>query len=246
MSSLLAVFLAVALASNGPATIELGGLRKAQAVVNLDGDQYEIKVRFLSVTCFDQSTNQEMNLSVGRSLALQALARHLTARPNVELIVSGARTTETALAGRNYSLTLKAPRDGVKIVEGPGTSDKGSAAAPAVAGTELASGRGLTRRAQYEQTIAQLNTILRNEFNRLNAEAAPDRPSSAQLESFEKKVTTTFEQLAQEIKDDIELTNLGSDLDTDAKAKGEKDQLLESLAAARQRLLAELKGQNSR
>src|SRR6516162_6945625 len=76
MKTYLAV-LAIALTSAEPDTIDLGGLRKVQATINAADENYSIQVHFLAVACFDQATNREMNLGLGRSFAFQALARHL-------------------------------------------------------------------------------------------------------------------------------------------------------------------------
>jgi hypothetical protein len=240
--SLLLGLLLVTLES--PETVDLGGLRKAQAVVNLDGDQFEIKVQFLPVKCFDKTTNQEMNLGVGRGLALQALARHMAGKRSVNLVVSGARTVESSLSGKTFMLTLRVPREGVKIVDAADTGGT-SAAVPEGERAEAshADTSKLTRRGEYEQTIAELGIVLGKELKQIQAEAGPDKPSSERIDSFRKKLQTSFDQLAQVIKDDIELTSIGSDLDSTSKS--EKDQLLDALSAARDRLARKLDGATS-
>jgi hypothetical protein len=80
--------------------------------------------------------------------------------------------------------------------------------------------------------------LLRREWKRTRAEVAPDAPPGERAEAFRRKLSASFDQLAREIQGDLELTNLGSDLDPDSK--GEKDQLLASLKGEREGLLREL------
>jgi hypothetical protein len=219
-------------------TIELGGVRKVQAVVQADDDNYSVQVQFLAVSCFDQATNREMNLGLGRSFAFQALARRLAGKGNAELVVSGARTTSGEQSGKSFSVILQVPRSGVKVVA---KSESAPEAKPADTDTETvrlqtSDAAPLTRKEQYEKMIAQLSLVLHKDIKRARTQAAPAAPAT--LEALQKKANETFAQLEHEIRDDLELTNLGSDLDP--AAKGDKDQLLATLASTREKLLQEL------
>jgi hypothetical protein len=55
---------------------------------------------------------------------------------------------------------------------------------------------------------------------------------------LKKRLNDTFGKLEEEIRGDLELTNLGSDLDP--SNKGDRDQLLDSLSKMRQKLQQEL------
>jgi hypothetical protein len=224
------------LAAADPPADPAGGPRRVEAVVRTEDDAFAIQVRFLAIGCFDNTTNRDMNLGLGRSYALQALARQLSDKQKVELVVSGARTTGSELNGKFFSLTMRVPRTGVKVVEasaGTASGDQGESVQRATLDTSTG-----TPKARYEIMITQLGKLHREEWNRLQAAAGRDAPSAEKIETFRKKLATSFEQLAGEIKDDLELTNIGSDLDPDAK--GEKDQLLASLKSEREKLLRQL------
>jgi hypothetical protein len=244
MTSLLAFFALALMAADEPQTIDLGGLRQVKAVIRRDRQNYAIDVHFLPVSCFDKVTNQEMNVSLGRSFALQALARHLSDKPSVELVVSGARTTAGVASGKLFAVSVQVPRDGVQVVDKP----EGVTESPAEASGDAARDRSerassdpstLTRKGQYDAMIAELGKMLDKDLRRLRAETAPERPAAERVDAFQKKLDGAFDRLAQEIKSDLELTNLGSDLDPELK--GDKDALLARVARARERLIQQLK-----
>jgi hypothetical protein len=218
-------------------TIDLGGLRKVQATVSAADENYRIQVRFLAVACFDQATNREMNLGLGRSFAFQALARHLAGKGDAELVVSGARTTASEQSSKSFTMTLEVPRAGVQIVARethalPAKPDEHAADAPEVVTTDSST---LTRKGQYEKMIAELGALLQKEIKALRAESAP---ATEKVDALKKRLSETFGKLEQEIRGDLELTNLGSDLDPNNK--GDRDQLLDNLAKMREKIQHEL------
>jgi len=229
--------LAIALAGTDGDTIDLGGLRKVQATVSAADENYSIQVHFLAVACFDQATNREMNLGLGRSFAFQALARHLAGKGDVELVVSGARTIGSEQSGTSFSMTLAVPRAGVQIAAKDAHSsaakhDEQASDAPEVVTTDSSV---LTRKGQYEKMIVELGVMLQKEIKASRA----DTPTAAdRLDALRKRLNATFGKLEQEIRGDPELTNLGSDLDPNSK--GDRDQLLDGLAKMRQKLHHEL------
>jgi hypothetical protein len=229
--------LATALAVTDADTIDLGGLRNVQATVTAADENYRIQVRFLAVACFDQATNREMNLGLGRSFAFQALARRLVGQGDTELVVSGARTTQSEQSGKSFSMTLEVPRAAVQIVakdahsSTPKSDDHGTDAAELV----TADSSALTRKGQYEKMISELGVMLQKEIKALHAETTP---AAEKVDALKKRLNETFGKLEQEIRTDLELTNLGSDLDPNNK--GDRDQLLDNLAKTRQKIQQEL------
>jgi hypothetical protein len=228
------------LAAGAPPAADSGGLRQVRTAVETVGEDYRIQVRFLAVACFDRATNQEMNLELGRSFALEALARRLSRKERVELLVSGARTTDGKQDGKTFALTVQVPRAGVKVVDPREASDrtKSEQADGEVIQQASADPSTGSRKGQYEKMILQLSQLLRKEWKRIGSEAGQDAPGVGKVEVFRKKVASSFDQLAAEVRNDLELTNLGSDLDPDSK--GEKDQLLATLKAEREALLRKL------
>jgi hypothetical protein len=229
--------LAIALAVADAVTIDLGGPRKVQATVTATDDSYSIQVHFLAVACFDQATNRDMNLGLGRSFAFQGLARHLAGKGDVELIVSGARTIGSDQSGKSFSMTLQVPRAGVQVVakdaNSPGSKpDEHASDASELVTTDTSA---LTRKGQYEKMIAELGAMLQREIKALRADATP---AAEKVDALKKRLNDTFGKLEQEIRGDLELTNLGSDLDP--SNKGDRDQLLDGLTKMRQKLQQEL------
>jgi hypothetical protein len=228
------------LATGAPPAADSGGLRQVRTTVETVGEDYRIQVRFLAVACFDRATNQEMNLGLGRSFALEALARRLSGKDKVELLVSGARTTDSRQDGKTFTLTVQVPQAGVKVVDsrearGGTKSEEAEAEVVQQAGADSSTG---SRKGQYEKMIHQLGRLLGKEWQRIRSEAGQDAPPAEKVEAFQKKTATAFDKLAAEIGNDLELTNLGSDLDPDSK--GEKDQLLAVLKREREALLRKL------
>jgi hypothetical protein len=226
-------------------TIDLGGLRQVQVNLRTPEDNYELQVRFLSVTCFDQATNQEMNLGLGRSYALQALATNLAGKQNVDVEVSGARTASSGHSGKFFTMVLLVPRNGVRLIEhaeatASNEAGKGGGDASTKSLDRAGSDGGvLSRKGQYDREISQLGRLLGKELKQLKDDAGSSGLSASQADGFRSRINTAFDQLASEIQGDLELTNLGSDLDP--SAKGDKDKLLDALAATRSKLLQELK-----
>jgi hypothetical protein len=230
----------LSLATGAPPAADSGGLRQVRAAVETAGDDYRIQVRFLAVACFDRATNQEMNLELGRSFALEALARRLSGKEKVELLVSGARTIDSRQDGKMFALTVQVPRTGVKVVEvreASGTTKSEQTDGEAVQQAS-ADASNASRKGQYEKMILQLGQVLRKEWKRIGSQAGQDAPPAEKVEAFRKKIATSFDQLAAEVRNDLELTNLGSDLDPDSK--GEKDQLLATLKREREALLRKI------
>jgi hypothetical protein len=217
---------ALSCAADGDERIELGGLRRACALVRMVDADYRIDVRMTPVTAFDESTNGAMNRAIARSCALQALARHLSKKPSVYLAVSGARIVNSRGDARSFELTLLVPKDGVNVL------DRRPAPDGEKQETILADPTLFNRGAEYAQTIFQLERALDGALDSLKA---TDR---SKFESLARKVDTAYARLGKEIRADLELSDIGSDLDPDDKS--EREQVLARLARSRQRLKARL------
>jgi hypothetical protein len=221
--------------------LELGGPRQVHARIGVVENDYEVRVSMLAVQCFDDATNLDVNRSLARSFALQALARHLGKGPPVTMTVLGARLGRSGLAGKSFTLTLRVPRDGAKVSDRvrplPSEDDREDSTERAVFDPSLLEGKG-----QYEQLIAQLEAALNAELKSLGRAARAADADSGSLErrsrALREKLQGNLDRLANEVRADRELLSIGSDLDPDGKS--EKDQVLGVLTAARKRLLKRL------
>jgi hypothetical protein len=217
-------------------TYELGGLRQVKATVRVADKNYEVAVHMLAVRCFDDATNREVNRQMARTYALQGLARHLTNKRQVEMVVSGAQITRSGAQGKRFALQLSVPRDGVNLVKQGEALPSSKPASPRAERT-VVTGSLFQRKGQYEQTIAQLEKVQVARLRDLVARARQDDLDADALARQVARLRKGFEdnagQLGKEIKADNELFSIGSDLDP--KSKSEKALLLEALSAARAR-----------
>ena len=55
--------------------LDLGGLRKVNAIVKRNQEGFECEVSFLAVNCFSPGTNRRINLSKSREYVIQSLAK---------------------------------------------------------------------------------------------------------------------------------------------------------------------------
>jgi hypothetical protein len=223
---LMGLVLVLSGAADAEESIDLGGLRRASARIRTVGDEYRIDVRMTPIVGFDESTNREMNQGIARACAIKALARHLKQK---RLVVSGVRILKSRGDEKSFALTLQVPTDRVRVVDAETPSDRNA---------DLVVGDGslFTRKAEYEQTILQLEQTLARELDMLVARRKTD-PESVDRASFGslcKKIDVDFERLGKEIRGDLELSTIGSDLDPDDPS--ERDQLLKQLARSRERL----------
>jgi hypothetical protein len=112
-----ALFLFVFLVpAQGAATYKLGGPRQVVAVVRDVDDDYEVRVRMLPVTAFDEATNDRLNRLKAEHYAMQGLAKHLSREKNVHFEIVGGRVVASAKDGKAYALTFRVPRKNVVLI----------------------------------------------------------------------------------------------------------------------------------
>jgi hypothetical protein len=191
----------------------------------------------LAVRCFDDATNAEVNRSLARQYALQALARHLSGKPSAEFTVSGAREVRAGAEadGKSFALTLRVPRDGVALVSAgrpPAPGEGAKAGAERVVADDALS----QRKGEYLQMIADWGAVSEAGLGDAVRKADDDPNGLAgAVAAFKKQVRANAAALAEEIKADPHLFSLGSDLDpTD---RSDKDRLLAALEREQKRLL---------
>jgi hypothetical protein len=116
-----------AAASEAPKTFDLGGPRRVRAEVRVDGDDYVVAVRMLSVRAFDATTNAALNEQKGRLFALQGLARYLSSDRDTVITVRHVTVAQAKADGQRFRITLRVPRRDVRLAAGaepPGTADE--------------------------------------------------------------------------------------------------------------------------
>jgi hypothetical protein len=204
-----------------PATVDLGGPRQARAEIVAADDNYTIKVRFLAVRSFDETTNTRLNRDKGRLLALQALARHLAGDRPAEFSVSGARVERAGLDGKLYCLTLRVPRAGVARVREGDESATGTHP-----GSEhLAFSSALfTRKTEYLTTLDQLTAAVRTDLATAAREANDEEDDFAELAAkIEARGLKNLGKVKSEIQGDLLLLAIEKDELLQAGMKREDD-----------------------
>jgi hypothetical protein len=191
-------------AAEGPATIDLGGLRHVQAVVSLEDGQYTVRVRMLPVTCFDAVTNARVNRDKGEGYAFQALARHLSAEKSVQMEVSGARVAATGRDGKFFTLTLQVPRTGVKLLregEAPANAPRSGVVQRVAFDAPF-----FTRKRDYLHTAEWLAAGLNADLRAAESKAGPDEKRQAAfalaVAELEERGDDLFQKLRSEVEED--------------------------------------------
>ena len=216
--------LASVLAARPPGTITPGGPRQLEGSVAVDGTSYTATVTFDPVRAFDPATNEEVNRDLGREFALRVLARHLSAAAAVRFEAAGEEVREAAEAGRRYRVTVRWPKDGVRVLAGPAGRMAGSRVVDPAAFTD----RFFTARRDHLDTLAAVAAAARAAGRGAREQAAAavhdDRRRTLALgvAKAEERGLAAFDALAAVVRSDPNLLDLT-----------ERPEVLEAVAAAR-------------
>ena len=200
---------------------------------SVTASEYTIAIKMLPVRSFDSATNAQLNREKARALALRALARHLSEKSDVYLLVSGSQVTRVATEGNVFALTLYVPRHGVAIgpIEGKEReSDKPRVAEFAARLRTVTS--LLIRKQDYLDTLEHLQT----EWDRALKEGKRAPPSANRDLAFYTLIAELEERGQRN------LTTLSADIIADSLLlQIEKGQLIHSVNVHKERMLASLK-----
>jgi hypothetical protein len=210
--------------------INLGGPRRIKALLTTSKLEFVIKVLFLPVDCFDRATNEGLNREKGRDLALWVLARHMAGKESVEFIITCAQVEKTGLEGNFFFLSLRVPREGVRVL------GKGKVLPEKLSPGETGVGFGLnffTRKGDYQHTLDQLFKALVSD---LRSREIGSKNQKEGEESFflaiaevEERGLTALDRLVGKVKEDILLLTV------------EKEELVGAIDARKAKLLEQLR-----
>jgi hypothetical protein len=183
-------------------TIDLGGLRKAKAVLTVTPTEYVVKIRFLPVHCFDAATNAKINQEKARGLALQGLAKHLSTKESVEFSISGVQIGNSGLDGKFYTLGLRVPRKGVLVVEERKKIPMKEGEDRLILKSDL-----FTRKRDYQNTLEQLaSSILADIHAAVEMgvkEETPREEFQLIISAIQKRSGKNLENLGREVNNDL-------------------------------------------
>ena len=103
--------------AEGPKTIDMGGPRKAKAVITQAEDAYELEVSLIPVRCFDPGMNRRLSQEKARSYATEALLRHLGGGKRQSATVSNVEIIEAKNAETRFVLVMRVPRKSVRLTD---------------------------------------------------------------------------------------------------------------------------------
>jgi hypothetical protein len=227
-------FLATSHAPEGKAEeVLLGGPRQAKAVVRVIASEYTITVTMLAVKTFDPATNAQLNRDKARSLAFRALARQLSDKPELHLVVSGSRVTKAELDGAVFTLTLRIPRRGVSVT--PAGASGRQAVKTTSTGTAQhisISSALLTRKQDVLDTLERLVSESDRALKACRVTAAKQGREQAfylAIADLEDRGQANLDKLSMEVNADKLLLTI------------EKMEILRSIHACKERMLASLR-----
>lgn len=181
--------------------IDLGGIRQAKAFVIVAKHDYFIRIEMVPISLFDKATNELVNLEKARELALIALAKHLSPKEAVELTVSGAENEKIVAEAKKYSLTVRVPTNGVRVVKGDEKPAKGKEKAKDR--IVITSGSSLfTRKGDYENLIQGLGTFARAELTKAESEKMEEKFDEA-VSKIKQRGLGNFDKVDQAIGADL-------------------------------------------
>jgi hypothetical protein len=187
----------------------------------------------LSVKNFDPATNAQLNRDKARSLAFRALARQLSDKPEVHLVVAGSRVTKADLEGDVFTLTLRIPRRGVTVAPG-GESGRQAVKTSAAETTQhiSVSSALLTRKQDVLDTLERLVSESDRSLKACKVAAAKQGREQAfylAIAELEDRGRTNLDKLSIEVNADKLLLTI------------EKKEILRSIHASKERMLASLR-----
>jgi hypothetical protein len=201
-------------------------------VIRVTGSEYTITVTMLPVKSFDPATNTPLNRDKARSLALKALARHLSDKPEVHMVVSGSQVTKAGLEGDVFTLTLRIPRRGLTVV--PAEASRGKVEK--------------TTAAETTQHISVPSALLTRKQDALDTLECLVRESECGLklcrEAAAKGCQQAFYLSIAELEDRAQanLNKLSAEVNTDTLLlRIEKEEILRSIQVRTERVVVSLK-----
>jgi len=188
--------------------IELGGLRHVKAKLHSASNEYRITVEMLPVSCFDAATNNQLNRDKAKMYGLQALAKHLSDKPKIQMVVSGVEIVGKSSDAKFFTLTLRVPKDGIRLEESDNKPAlKQSAEDKNKAERILLSPELLTRKQEYIDTMNRLTNEIMTASEALDKLPLETEENMRQvliaIADLEEKSESNLAKLLQECDSDL-------------------------------------------
>ena len=122
-----------------PTVLDIGGPRRIKATISPGDDKFNIQVSFLSVNCFDSTTNKNLTLQKGKLYCYQALANYLnknTKNKPIVISVSEPRIVSSEYKDKTFILTMEINNKNITNIDNtagkskPGSNKTGLSSLP--------------------------------------------------------------------------------------------------------------------
>lgn len=146
----------------GASSYHFEGPRQASASIEETAELFSIEASVIPVTVFDTATNDQLNRSKLRGVAMMALARHLNVPAASEVSVSELRTTGWRGDSARVVAAFEVSKSAVRVVERPPAAAVHTAEPVMQASKTIGVPVGsllLTRKGDYLDTVAQLQEV---------------------------------------------------------------------------------------
>lgn len=203
-----------------PKTIELGGPRKATAIISQADDAYELEVSLIPVRCFDSGMNRRLSQEKARSYATEALLRHLGGGKRQSATVSNVEIIEAGIVEARFVLVMRVPRKSVQLTDAKDVK-------PTTKSPEVNLRRSLLKaKDDYQETLEIVTQTLTADLPK----------SNSKLPEFYQGVSDA-EELGV-----TRLTSLGKEVKADRwLLTTEREELLRAITVEEERFLSRLR-----
>ncbi len=203
------------------------GPREANASIGETAASFDIEASLNPVTAFDKATNDQLNRSKLRGVAMMALTRHLDVPPTSVLSVSELRVTGVHCTPSRVVMKIEIPKAGARVVQRSMAAPVGTPNA-ATPSADTFGGPGgsplLSRKGDYLDTLAQLQEA----HEAAIADILTVGTQAEQLVGVNQSIVDQFDALQRAVDSDLLLPTI------------EREDVYAAMAAARAKLLDQL------
>lgn len=224
-----------ALAAGDSMQVNLGGVRKIEAIVERAHGSYQCKLSFLGVTCFDPATNRRLNLSKSRDYAIRVFGKAVDVSNGTVKVENLSVAQPLEIDGLKASIVYKAENIVVVAASRPGTPVLGAESTPA---EKEATTQNQATRVVNERTLLSCFDDLRATLRELDAVLTEDiagiKPGSnleGAVADLEQKGVEDYKRLKAETEAEKLLLSLAKS-SLEAEIQQKMHIFLERLTAA--------------
>lgn len=185
-----------------PDHIQIGGPRKATAIVTEKDGDLIVTVEMRPVRCFDKATNALINREKSEAYGEIALGRYLrhSAHDDVRTELRGKAVDDAGLVGERFRLTMRVPKNGVSFSAVSSASDRNTISGDSAS---LLPGRSiLDAKEDYITTTESLARSLSQDILAPPQERSDEQAFLGHIAEKEEAGSHSFDAIRAEVKKD--------------------------------------------